>query len=166
VRVSEKNLLSHKSLQEGAGVLISVNIGMGEEPFARLAGSWRISAKPVKWALARRTGLRSCRCFLIFGIPGAGRARQHSLLLCTARQTVSDGGQSGGLGDFLGLAMIAQVPKRGGIDEVDVSCDRGGKRLFGVPPRVLAQQSHVIRRLHPPIHVRRTQKITADFCGR
>jgi dolichol-phosphate mannosyltransferase len=47
-----------------------------------------------------------------------------------ARQDHKDG-----LGDFLGLVMIAQVPQRGGIDEVDVSCDQGGKRLFGVPPR-------------------------------
>jgi hypothetical protein len=45
-----------------------------------------------------------------------------------------------GLGGFLGLVMIAQVPQRGGIDEVNVSCDQGGKRLLGV--RVTHDERH------------------------
>jgi hypothetical protein len=52
------------------------------------------------------------------------------------------------LSNFFGLTRISRVPKRDGIDFVDMSRDERGKGWLGAIRHVFAQQSVVIQFLH------------------
>ncbi len=60
-----------------------------------------------------------------------------------------------GLRDFFRRVRIANVPQRGGINEVNVPHGERGKRGLGIFHGVLPQQLDVVRSGHSLINVRR-----------
>ena len=62
------------------------------------------------------------------------------------RCALSEVGEDG-LGDFLGQLPGADLPQRGGMDEVKVAVDEFGERVLGAPSRVLVQQIQVLLHL-------------------